>query len=366
MGNDEIAWGGRRGEEDPNPEGSGFGLTYPNARDAKGDLVTIRAAVANPMDGGVRREFFGLCCESPMIAHPGHAGQAPHFKHRDRNLCPNIAGNNYEARMGLYVHEAVCKLVFGLLQISPEFRKRVLFAIPLIEQPTGRVEKEALVGIPPNAYKPDITIHPAGLPERLVGLEVVYSHMPDPERIAKANHHNHLTLRLNAGKTAELAHIADLDKEDGHDHHLLAWLMQADWTVESGIGRDVPEGMERWLGKTRAELMAMTEPDYVRVLEEWEAAVRQRDMLIEIAQERLGRTRARLAREQAQRDAQIASTFAVNERAKAIASRWQNQPDPDAYEAFCHQCERCKHLNPCSHAMNTTLACTGGFTFEQA
>lgn len=37
---------------------------------------------------------------------------------------------------------------------------------------------------------------------------------------------------------------------------------------------------------------------------------------------------------------------------------------PMGYEEFCAKCEGCLHLNPCSHAMNTTMACTGDHRYE--
>ena len=43
-----------------------------------------------------------------------------------------------------------------------------------------------------------------------------------------------------------------------------------------------------------------------------------------------------------------------------------------AYAAFCARCESCRNFQPCSHAMNTTLACPSpgkawrGFAYEAA
>lgn len=40
------------------------------------------------------------------------------------------------------------------------------------------------------------------------------------------------------------------------------------------------------------------------------------------------------------------------------------------YDAFCGQCERCRHHHPCAFAKNSSLTCPGpkyrGFTFEAA
>jgi hypothetical protein len=35
-----------------------------------------------------------------------------------------------------------------------------------------------------------------------------------------------------------------------------------------------------------------------------------------------------------------------------------------AYEAFCAKCEACRWFEPCSHAMNSTLRCTGKHQHE--
>lgn len=39
---------------------------------------------------------------------------------------------------------------------------------------------------------------------------------------------------------------------------------------------------------------------------------------------------------------------------------------PLGYDEFCAQCERCRHFHPCPCAMNINLACTMGYTFEEA
>lgn len=39
---------------------------------------------------------------------------------------------------------------------------------------------------------------------------------------------------------------------------------------------------------------------------------------------------------------------------------------PTGYEAFCTRCEGCRHYDPCSHAKNTTMACTGNHRYEVA
>jgi hypothetical protein len=38
----------------------------------------------------------------------------------------------------------------------------------------------------------------------------------------------------------------------------------------------------------------------------------------------------------------------------------------EGYEAFCARCESCRHFDPCPCAMNTDLACTMGYHFEEA
>lgn len=79
--------------------------------------------------------------------------------------------------------------------------------------------------------------------------------------------------------------------------------------------------------------------------------------------------------ETAARERMKAAEIETLTRQIATLTRASKPPEPPAkpksrYDAFCDQCERCRHHHPCAFAKNSSLTCPGpkyrGFTFEAA
>jgi len=123
--------------------------------------------------------LFCPICRTPVAFVREIEARAAHFRHHSRSDCDALAAYHRQT-----LHDTVRDAALALLNTGTQTSRICHSNLPL---PTGRASSEDTQTVKGRKHRPDIVVRPReNEAAPLLELEVVYSHRPEPDRVARA------------------------------------------------------------------------------------------------------------------------------------------------------------------------------------